>query len=104
MKRLHERDKSGMFDHEYITPQVVMGPHKAFFDYKVALPIGESEGKICGEFVMCYPPGIPILAPGEMITTEIINYIEYAKEKGCILTGTQDMAVEFINVVDTGFN
>lgn len=101
VKRLNERDKSGMFDHEYITPKVVMGPQKAFFNYKVSLPIGESDGKICGEFVMCYPPGIPILAPGEMITKEIIKYIEYAKEKGCILTGTQDMNVENINVVDT---
>lgn len=49
---------------------------------------------------MCYPPGIPILAPGEMITQEIINYIEYAKEKGCLMTGTQDMNLEYINVVD----
>ena len=55
---------------------------------------------MCGEFVMCYPPGIPILAPGEMITQEIINYIEYAKEKGCLMTGTQDMNLEYINVVD----
>jgi len=101
VKRLHQKDKSGMFDHEYITPVVVMGPQKAFYSYKVSLPIAESDGKICGEFVMCYPPGIPILAPGEMITTEIIKYIEYAREKGCILTGTQDMNVENINVVDT---
>ena len=101
VKRLHEKDKSGMFDHEYITPVVVMGPQKAFYSYKVSLPIAESDGKSCGEFVMCYPPGIPILAPGEMITTEIIKYIEYAREKGCILTGTQDMNVENINVVDT---
>ena len=48
---------------------------------------------------MAYPPGIPILAPGERITEEIINYIEYAKEKGCLLTGTEDMHVEKINVV-----
>ena len=32
---------------------------------------------------MCYPPGIPILAPGELITKEIAQYIVYAKEKGC---------------------
>ena len=32
---------------------------------------------------MCYPPGIPILAPGERITKEIAEYILYAKEKGC---------------------
>ena len=78
-----------------------MGPQKAFFSVKMALPIKESAGRICSEFVMCYPPGIPILAPGEMITQEIINYIEYAKEKGCLVTGTQDMNVEYINVVDT---
>lgn len=101
IKRLHERDKAGLFDHEYINPKIVMGPNKAFFSYKKSLPIAKSEGKICGEFVMCYPPGIPILAPGELITRDIINYIEYAKEKGCFMTGTQDMKIENINVVDT---
>ena len=51
------------------------------------MPIRETAGMICGEFVMCYPPGIPILAPGEMITREIIDYIIYAKEKGCSMQG-----------------
>lgn len=49
---------------------------------------------------MCYPPGIPILAPGERVTEEILTYISYAKDKGCFLTGTQDMAVENICVVE----
>lgn len=101
IKRLHEREKAGMFDHEYINPKIVMGPQKAFFSKKFSVPIEESNGMICSEFVMCYPPGIPILAPGEMITTEIIHYIQYAKEKGCLVTGTQDMKIENINVVDT---
>lgn len=101
VKRLHERVKSGMFDHEYITPKIVMGPQKAFFNKKVSVPLQDSADMICSEFVMCYPPGIPILAPGEMITNEIIHYIEYAKEKGCLVTGTQDMKIENINVVDT---
>ena len=57
------------------------------------------EGEVCGEFVMCYPPGIPILAPGEMITPEIIEYIIYAKEKGCSMQGTEDPAVEHLNVL-----
>ena len=55
---------------------------------------------ICGEFAMCYPPGIPILAPGEMITKEIIDYIIYAKEKGCSMQGTQDPAVEYLYVME----
>ncbi len=54
---------------------------------------------MCAEFVMSYPPGIPILAPGEAITKEIIEYIKYAKEKGCNLTGTEDMQVERLNVI-----
>lgn len=99
IKRLHSGDKAGMFDHEYINPIVVIGPQKAFYGNKESLPIENSVGRVCGEFVMCYPPGIPILAPGELITKEILNYIIYAKEKGCLMTGTQDMKIENINVV-----
>lgn len=100
IKRLHQKDKSGLFDHEYITPHIIMGPQQAFYEKKVSMPIAESEGRVCGEFVMCYPPGIPILAPGELITKDVVNYILYAKEKGCFMTGTQDMKIENICVVE----
>ncbi len=101
IRRLYgKEDKSDMFDHEYINPDVVYAPQQAFYSPKKSLPIRKTAGKICGEFVMCYPPGIPILAPGERVTGEIINYILYAKEKGCLLTGTEDMAVNNINVVE----
>lgn len=102
IRRLHKKDKSGMLDHEYINPKVVTTPQIAFYSDKISIPLRESAGKICTEFVMCYPPGIPILAPGEMITTEIIDYIEYAKQKGCELTGTEDMNIEKINVLKEG--
>ena len=52
-----------------------------------------------GEFVMCYPPGIPILAPGELITKEILSYIQYAKKKGCQMTGPEDMTMRCLNVM-----
>ena len=100
IKRLYSKDKTGMFDHEYINPEVITAPQKAFYSNKKSVPINQSSGMVCGEFVMCYPPGIPILAPGEKITDEIINYINYAKEKGCFITGTQDMKIENINVVE----
>ncbi len=99
IKRLHQKESAGLFDHEYINPKLVMGPQEAFYGDKYALRIEDSAGKVCGEFVMCYPPGIPILAPGELITNDIINYIFYAKEKGCFMTGTEDMKIEKINVV-----
>lgn len=100
IKRLHQKDKAGLFDHEYITPHIIMGPQQAFYSKKISMPIAKSEGRVCGEFVMCYPPGIPILAPGELITKDVINYIMYAKEKGCFMTGTQDMKIENICVVE----
>ena len=99
IKRIYSKDKAGMFDHEYISPEVIMPPQKAFYSQKLSIPIAESIGKVCGEFVMCYPPGIPILAPGEKITDDILNYISYAKEKGCFMTGTQDINIENINIV-----
>jgi arginine/lysine/ornithine decarboxylase len=100
IKRLNSGDKAGMFDHEYINPEVVLTPEEAFYSIKKSIPMNESHGKICAESVMCYPPGIPILAPGEKITKEILDYINYAKEKGCFLTGTEDPKIENINIVE----
>ncbi|MCL2224420.1 MAG: aminotransferase class I/II-fold pyridoxal phosphate-dependent enzyme [Defluviitaleaceae bacterium] len=84
---------------EYISPIVRTTPQEAFYSPHKSLPLAQSAGKICAEFVMCYPPGIPIIAPGEEITADIVNYISYAKEKGCSLTGPEDMAVEHIKVL-----
>ena len=99
IKRLYERDGSGLVTGEYVQPQVVMSPQKAFYSNKISLPIEETEGAVCGEFVMCYPPGIPILAPGERISREIIEYILYAGQKGCSLQGTEDPEVKRLNVI-----
>ena len=99
IRRRYKKDKAGMLRQEYINPQVVRTPQEAFYGEKEALPIGESAWRVCSEFVMCYPPGIPILAPGERITPEILNYIRYAKEKGCSLTGPEDLNIEWINVL-----
>ena len=74
-------------------------PQKAFYSEKVSLPLKESEGHVCSEFVMCYPPGIPILAPGERVTSKILDYIRYAKEKGCQMTGPEDANIERLNVL-----
>ncbi|MBF0779716.1 aminotransferase class I/II-fold pyridoxal phosphate-dependent enzyme [Granulicatella sp. 19428wC4_WM01] len=100
IKRLYAKDPSGMFDHEYIVPKVVLPPQTAFYAKKKSYVLDEAIGKISGDFVMAYPPGIPVLAAGEEITEEIVQYIRYAKEKGCLLTGTEDMNMEHINVVE----
>ena len=100
IKRRYTKDQSGMLDHEYINPLVEMTPQEAFYSSKRSVEMEKSVDEIASEFVMCYPPGIPILAPGEKITQEILDYIAYAKEKGCFLTGTEDVAIERINIVE----
>ena len=100
IRRLYERDSSNLYCGNFIQPEVVITPKRAFYLEKKSLKLREAEGKICGELVMCYPPGIPILTPGERITGEIIEYICYAKEKGCSLQGTMDPEVEQIHVVE----
>lgn len=99
IKRLHEKDTKGMFEHEYITPILEMIPQKAFYAESKSVPLESSGGCICTEYVMCYPPGIPVLAPGERITAEIIEYIKYAKDRGCMMMGTQDSELNNIKVV-----
>lgn len=100
IKRLYSKDKTGLLSGEYVNPQVVASPQQAFYSPKKAVAIKDSVGCISGEFVMCYPPGIPILAPGELITEEITEYILYAKEKGCSMQGTQDPNVEYLMVLE----
>ena len=99
IERLYKKDSTGMLSGEYISPRVVMSPQKAFYSEKLSLPVEASAGKVCAEFVMCYPPGIPILAPGEMITDDIVQYILYAKEKGCSMQGTEDTEVNRLQVL-----
>ena len=100
IQRLHERSPVGLFDHEYIDPVIAMGPQDAFYAKKRRVPMKKSTGLIAGEFVMSYPPGIPIVAPGERITPDVLEHILFAKEKGCFMTGTEDMNLDYIQVVE----
>ncbi len=99
IRRLYSQPKSESFTAEYISPTVAVSPQKAFYAEKESLPIRETAGRICGESVMCYPPGIPMLAPGEVITQEIIDYILFAKEKGCSMQGPESPDISKLNVL-----
>lgn len=99
IRRIYKKDQKGMLEAEYIRPKVIYAPQEAFYSEKISLPLDEAKDKVCSEFVMCYPPGIPILAPGELVTQDILDYIHYAKDKGCSMTGPEDMSIERLNVI-----
>ncbi|MDD4541377.1 MAG: aminotransferase class I/II-fold pyridoxal phosphate-dependent enzyme [Eubacteriales bacterium] len=89
----------GMLVNEYIEPVLAMAPAEAFYANYECLPLEECAGRISTESIMCYPPGIPILAPGELVTDEVLSYIKEAKERGSQMTGTEDPSVENLCVV-----
>ncbi len=99
IKRVYEKDGSDLYCGDFIQPELVMSPKESFYGKKMSVPIMEASGRISGELVMCYPPGIPILTPGEKITEEIIEYIRYAETMGCSLMGTRDPACKMIDVM-----
>jgi len=97
--RLKKKNRRGMVSAEYIEPIVKIRPKDAFFSKREELKLEDAAKRISCEFVMAYPPGTPVLAPGEVITKEIIEHIKYAKEKGCHLMGTEDSKVNYIFVI-----
>ena len=84
---------------EFVEPVVVCSPQYSFYAEKESLPLREAVGRISAESVMCYPPGIPMLAPGEMVTREVLDHIIFAKERGSSLQGTADPETEFLRVI-----
>ena len=99
ISRRFGKEKVNLMTQEYVDPQVAVSPQDAFFADKEKVELKDAPGRISGEFVMCYPPGIPILAPGERVTQEIREHIEYAREKGCTLTGAEDLEIRHLNVL-----
>lgn len=83
----------------YIAPVVVLSPQEAFYADTEHVDFNSSVGRISAESIMCYPPGIPVLAPGEKITEEVLEYLRFAQEKGCQITGAEDSSLLTIRVV-----
>ncbi|KAJ9560981.1 hypothetical protein OSB04_006141 [Centaurea solstitialis] len=70
-----------------------LSPRDAFFASKKKVSFEESIGRICGELICPYPPGIPLLIPGEVITEEAASYLVEVKKKGGFVTGAYDSSL-----------
>lgn len=81
-------------------PQVVMTPREAWFARKRAVPVKEAVGQISAELIAPYPPGIPVLCPGEEITREIIDIIEEFKAHNHSFHGCIDSDINTILTVE----
>ncbi|UPM53200.1 aminotransferase class I/II-fold pyridoxal phosphate-dependent enzyme [Gottfriedia acidiceleris] len=71
-------------------PNLAVSPREAFYSETESVPLEDSVGRIIAEFVMVYPPGIPIFLPGEEITLENLVYIKKNIEAGLPVQGPED--------------
>jgi arginine decarboxylase len=63
------------------------------------VPIAQAIGQISAELVCPYPPGIPVLVPGEVITGEAIEYLQQILAVGGMVTGCADSSLQTVNIV-----
>ncbi len=82
-------------------PRVILTPKEAWFGTLRQVMFNEAVGEVAGELVAPYPPGIPLLCPGEMVTEETVNLISELKSLGCTFHGPGDPTLGTIKVVDS---
>jgi arginine/lysine/ornithine decarboxylase len=76
-----------------------MGPREAFFAPQEVVPVAEAVGRIATESLAAYPPGIPNVLPGEVLTAETLDYIHQTLELGGSLRGASDRRLRTLRVV-----
>lgn len=80
-------------------PQLSLTPRDAFYAETELIAFKESAGRIIAEFIYVYPPGIPILLPGEVISQKNIDYIVEHVEVGLPVKGPEDRTIEYVKVI-----
>lgn len=83
-----------------IIPKMKLSPRDAFYKDKKRVKINDAIGKVSGEYIIPYPPGISLISPGEIITQEIITYIHQGIKNGMIVSGLKDSKLEFIDIIE----
>ena len=78
----------------------VLSPHDAFFAPSVALPLAECLGRVSAEIATPYPPGIPVLGPGEEVGAETIAYLTEAGARHMHVHGPEDLTLRTLRVVE----
>ncbi|GAA2394470.1 aminotransferase class I/II-fold pyridoxal phosphate-dependent enzyme [Dactylosporangium salmoneum] len=85
----------------HVEPVASMPPRQAFFAAAKTLPIDLAVGQVCAELVAPYPPGIPVLAPGEQITAEALAALNQARRAGVRIAYAADPSLSTLRVTSS---
>jgi arginine/lysine/ornithine decarboxylase len=80
-------------------PEQVFSPTEAFHAPQERVPLMESVGRVSAELAASYPPGIPVVVPGERLTPELVEYLALQVLAGCRIVGPRDPELDTIQVV-----
>lgn len=80
-------------------PEMAILPHEAFERESEPVPLQAAAGRVAAEMVIPYPPGIPVLVPGEVWTGEMVDYVLRLRLAGVRFQGMEDTAVRTVYVV-----
>jgi arginine/lysine/ornithine decarboxylase len=81
------------------SPHSPVSPREAFFAPTITLPVEQTPNRICAELICPYPPGIPVLMPGEAIAPEAIDYLRQVLALGGTITGCSDPTLKTLKVI-----
>ncbi len=80
-------------------PEQVLSPTEAFHASQQRVPLRQAVGRVAAEMAASYPPGIPVVVPGERLTAELVEYLALQVEAGCRIAGPRDPRLDTIQVV-----
>lgn len=80
-------------------PPLEVLPREAFFRPSRSVPLEQSLDRISAETVTCYPPGIPVLGPGEAVTPEVLDYLLSIRSTGLRISGPADPELHYLRVL-----
>jgi lysine decarboxylase len=82
-----------------VDPVIAMPPRQAFFAAAESVGIGRAVGRVSAELVAPYPPGIPVLAPGERVTDAALTALEEARRAGVRIAYAADPSLATLRVI-----
>ncbi|HXW46692.1 MAG TPA: hypothetical protein VEL03_18020, partial [Streptosporangiaceae bacterium] len=85
-----------------VRPQTVLAPREAFFAAHQTVPADAAVGRVSAELIAPYPPGVPVLAPGELITAEAITALREVAADGGRIAYAADPALATFQVLTGG--
>jgi lysine decarboxylase len=101
-KYYKQKDKLPKIEFEYQFPDTYARPRDAYHAPKNLVRLEEAVDEISAESIMIYPPGIPIIIPGEVITEQVVKDIKFYKTKGGSLQSDidNDTEIDYVQIVD----